>query len=295
MLGRSRRRPAGSEHPTPRSPRSIVPPVAPAPSSAGSAIVLTSTVIDPARFRATPRKDSGDTLSRFSPARRPLRSARARFANCRRAPSAAARGRRLAPLLRHQRVPHPPPARRAYRRRRLPDLRLPAPHLLTVARSTGSRTWPPRGGGAGGHHTARAAPPPRFVDGAWITRPRPAKLVDRTPCGPGHRRPSSGQPEGAVMNGPRAAARRSDSSQGESDPPQRRVGPSAREAKRSDGRTGAARCRACSQEREVLRKECRSLPQGWRVPRKGGVATGSSVLSGAFAPGARRGAEASRM
>jgi hypothetical protein len=75
----------------------------------------------------------------------------------------------------------------------------------------------------------------------------------------------------------------------------RRVGPSAREAKRFDGRTGAARCRARSQEREVLRKERRSCPQGWRVFRKEGAATGSAVLSGAFMSGAPSGAAASRM
>jgi hypothetical protein len=62
----------------------------------------------------------------------------------------------------------------------------------------------------------------------------------------------------------------------------RRVGPSAREASWFAGRTGAERCRARSQEREVLRKERHSRPQGWRVPRKGGEATGSAVLSGAF-------------
>lgn len=78
-------------------------------------------------------------------------------------------------------------------------------------------------------------------------------------------------------------------------PSVRRVGPSAREAKRSNGRTGAARCRTRSQERKVLRKERRSRPQGWRVPRKGGVATESAVLSGTLMSGAWGGAVSSRM
>jgi hypothetical protein len=64
----------------------------------------------------------------------------------------------------------------------------------------------------------------------------------------------------------------------------RRVGPSAREAARFAGCTGAERRRTRSQEREVLRKERHSCPQGWRVPRKGGEVTGSAVLSGALLP-----------
>jgi len=64
----------------------------------------------------------------------------------------------------------------------------------------------------------------------------------------------------------------------------RRVGPSAREVARFAGCTGAERCRARSQEWEVLRKERHSCPQGWQVPRKGGEVTGSAVLSGASLP-----------
>jgi hypothetical protein len=55
---------------------------------------------------------------------------------------------------------------------------------------------------------------------------------------------------------------------------------------RFDGRTGAERYRARSQERDALRKERAAARKGWRVPRKGGVATGSAVLSGALMPGA---------
>jgi hypothetical protein len=65
----------------------------------------------------------------------------------------------------------------------------------------------------------------------------------------------------------------------------RRIGPSAREAARFNGCTGAERCRTRSQERAELRKEFHSCPQGWRVPRKGGDVTESAVLSGYLLPG----------
>ena len=179
---------------------------------------------------------------------------------------AQAPGRRPAPLLRHQRLPDVPQPRPPHGRRGLPDLRLRSPAGLTRAAP---------GRHDGGHRAGAAT-----VDGPWITRRRAPKLVDRPPCGC--------RPRQAMI---RSARRGRD--ERTAVPPQggraprkgsrilRKEGrPFRKGGARFNGCTGAARCRTRSQEREELRKERHSCPQGWRVPRKGGEATESAVLSG---------------
>ena len=266
------------------------PPVAPAPAHAGRAIAHVHHGARP-MHRPAPRKDLQGHDVQALPGAAARRATCARRANRRRTPSAASPGRRPAPLLRHKWVPHTPPARPAHRRCRLPDLRVPAPPRL-IGRAGGSASE-----GAPTAVAWDACPRPwkPVVDGPWITGSGGPKLVDRTPCGQGRPRAiirSARRGRDERTAGRRKAAGLLARGAG---PSARRVGPSAREAKRFDGRTGAARHRARSREREVLRKERRSRPQGRRVPRKGGEATGSAVLSGAFVPGARSGAEASRM
>ena len=229
----------------------------------------------PAQERLPPHDDVQELPG--AAARRAPRGGRALR---RRPPAAPPPPRRRAALLRHERLSHHPPTRRPHRRRHLPDLRVPPPALLTRR----PRREP---GAAAGRDTAAPRPPRRPVDGPWITRRRTANLVDGAPCPRAPERRSSPQPEGAVMNGPWCRRKAAGFHRKGSRALRQGGRPSAREASRSAGRTGAERRRTRSREREVFRKERHSCPQGWRVPRKGGAAIGSAVPSGAFVPCAR--------
>ena len=164
------------------------------------------------RRRATDNSDhagplDGTRLERFTqtdaqhldppPTRRPNR---ARVALGGQPAPAPPRGVRQPPLLRHQWLPDPPPARRADGRGKLPDLRVPPPGQLARSSRSPARA-PAHARGAEGRRQAqpdrrsdaRRAPASWMagVDAAWISDPGSGNLVDRSPC--------AGRPSRAII------------------------------------------------------------------------------------------------
>ncbi len=188
----------------------------------------------------------------------------------RRPPAPAPPPRRRATLLRHQRLPHHPPPRSTKRHRIVPDLRLPAAPGL-IGGSSGAARDPDTPGEIG-------------VDGSWTTSRRGPNLVDRTPCGHDGR-------QGIIRPARRGRDERT------AVPPQGGRAPrKGSRALRQEGRPfrkGGEAVRRLHRRRKVsdplaragrVPQGAHSRPQGWRVPRKGGAATGSAVSSGASLP-----------
>lgn len=200
-------------------------------------------------------------------------------------PAPAPRPRRRAPLLRHQRLSHDAPPRSPEQRRVLPDLRVPAPPGLTRPTATRRPPAASRRDPSRTPVTPKVTPPGSgSVDRSWTTSRRGPNLVDSTPCG---------RWGGQEIIRP---ARRGRDERTAVPPQGGRAPRKGSRALRQEGwpfRKGGEAVRRSHRRRKVsdplgragrVPKGAHSRPQGWRVPRKGGAATGWRSLRALSCP-----------